>query len=162
MGKEGSFGDQHFLLLLLCLLSAFFLRVIKTPNCVLTLYHTIPTLYNRFPNKTWFLRVCCTSLENTSNFSFSRSIFYPFGELSSIFIKFKVIVCKLFQFGRVKNLLCGRGLRSLLKTLWEKEKMLVTSIFSFSHNVFYPSLNKFQFFSYIYFVVCKCFQFGPI
>ena len=24
----------------------------------------------------------------------------------------------------------------LLKTLWEKEKMLVTSIFSFSHNVF--------------------------
>ena len=26
--------------------------------------------------------------------------------------------------------------RSLLKTLWEKEKMLVASIFSFSHNVF--------------------------
>ena len=25
----------------------------------------------------------------------------------------------------------------LLKTFWEKEKMLVTSIFSFSHNVFY-------------------------
>ena len=28
--------------------------------------------------------------------------------------------------------------QTLLKTLWEKEKMLVTSIFSFSHNVFYP------------------------
>ena len=28
--------------------------------------------------------------------------------------------------------------RYLLKTWWEKEKMLVTSIFSFSHNVFYP------------------------
>ena len=27
---------------------------------------------------------------------------------------------------------------SHLKTLWEKEKMLVTGIFSFSHNVFYP------------------------
>ena len=27
---------------------------------------------------------------------------------------------------------------NLLKTLWEKEKMLVTSIFSFFHNVFYP------------------------
>ena len=26
---------------------------------------------------------------------------------------------------------------SLLKTLWEKEKLLVTSNFSFSHNVFY-------------------------
>ena len=28
--------------------------------------------------------------------------------------------------------------KSLLKTLWEKEKLLVTSNFSFSHNVFYP------------------------
>ena len=37
--------------------------------------------------------------------------------------------------------------------------MLVTSIFSFSQNVFYPSQNKFQFFNHIYFVVCKCFQF---
>ena len=27
---------------------------------------------------------------------------------------------------------------SLLKTLWEKEKLLVTSNFSFSHSVFYP------------------------
>ena len=26
----------------------------------------------------------------------------------------------------------------LLKTLWEKEKLLITSNFSFSHNVFYP------------------------
>ena len=32
-----------------------------------------------------------------------------------------------------------------LKTLWEKEKMLVTSIFSFSHNVFYPSKTNFNF-----------------
>ena len=37
----------------------------------------------------------------TSNFSFSNSIFYPFGELSVIFIKFEIVVCKLFQFGRV-------------------------------------------------------------
>ena len=27
---------------------------------------------------------------------------------------------------------------SLLKTLWEKEKLLVTSNFSFSHSVLYP------------------------
>ena len=33
-----------------------------------------------------------------------------------------------------------------LKTLWKKEKMLVTSIFSFSHNVFYPSQKSFFFF----------------
>ena len=38
----------------------------------------------------------------------------------------------------------------------------ITSIFSFSHNVFYSSRNKFHFFSYIYFVVCKCFQYGPV
>ena len=37
-----------------------------------------------------------------------------------------------------------------------------TSIFSFSHNVFYLSQNKFQFFSHIYFVVCKCFQFQTV
>ena len=28
--------------------------------------------------------------------------------------------------------------KSLLKTLWEKEKLLITSNFSFSHSVFYP------------------------
>ena len=37
----------------------------------------------------------------TSNFSFSHSVFYPFGELFAIFIKFKIVVCKLFQFGKV-------------------------------------------------------------
>ena len=46
--------------------------------------------------------------------------------------------------------------KSLLKTLREKEKMLVTTIFYFPH-IFYPSKNKFQFFRNIYFVVCKCF-----
>ena len=40
--------------------------------------------------------------------------------------------------------------RSLLKTLCEKEKMLVTSTFSFSRNVFYPSQMKFQFFGHIF------------
>ena len=34
---------------------------------------------------------------------------------------------------------------SLLKTLWKKVKMLVTSISSFSHNVFYPIQNNFHF-----------------
>ena len=34
--------------------------------------------------------------------------------------------------------------------------MLVNSIFSFSHNVFYPSKIKFQILSHIHFVVCKC------
>ena len=64
------------------------------------------TMFNPFPNKPWFLRVCSTSLLKTlwekekllitSNFSFSHHVFYPFGELSAIFIKSKVVVCKLF------------------------------------------------------------------
>ena len=62
-------------------------------------------LFKPFPNKPLFSRVCCTSLlktlvENeklliTSNFSFSTSVYYPFGELSIIFIKLKIVVCKL-------------------------------------------------------------------
>ena len=50
----------------------------------------------------------------TSNFSFSHSVFYPFGELSTIFIKFEIVVCKLFQFGRVQNLSFGEGLMTNL------------------------------------------------
>ena len=76
--------------------------------------------FNPFPNKPWFLRVCSTSLLKTlrekekllvtSNFSFSHSVFYPFRELSAIFIKIKIVVCKLFQFGRVYNVSFGKGL----------------------------------------------------
>ena len=46
----------------------------------------------------------------TSNFSFSHSVYYPFRELSAIFIKFEIVVCKLFHFGGAKNLSFGKGL----------------------------------------------------
>ena len=36
-----------------------------------------------------------------SNFSFSYSVFYPFGELSAVFIECEIVICKLFEFGRV-------------------------------------------------------------
>ena len=75
---------------------------------------------NPFPNKPWFLRVCSTSLLKTlwekekllvmSSFSFSRSVFHPFGELSAFFITYEIVVCKLFQFGKVKILSFGKGL----------------------------------------------------
>ena len=80
-------------------------------------FHCFPQCFlcnlflNPFPNKPWFLRVCSTSLLKTMwekekllmtcSFSFFHSVFYPFGELSAVFIKFKIVVCKLFQFGRV-------------------------------------------------------------
>ena len=75
------------------------------------LYCFVDWTFNPFPNKPWFLCVCSTSLLKTlrekekllitSNFFFSHSVFYLFGKLSSIFIKYKIVVCKLFQFRRV-------------------------------------------------------------
>ena len=69
------------------------------------------SVVNPFPNKPGFLRVCSTGLLKTqwekekllvtSNFSFSHRVFYSLRELSTIFIKFKIVVCKLFQFGKV-------------------------------------------------------------
>ena len=59
--------------------------------------------------------------------------------------------------------------KSFLKTLWEKEKMLVTSIFSFSHSVFYPVSDRNHHLSYSFFlssanafnlVTCKILLFG--
>ena len=88
----------------------------------LTLYHY--KSFNPFPNKPWFLRVCCTNLLKTlcekekllvtSNFSFSHSVFYQFEELSSIFIQFEIVVCKLFLFGK-----------SLKFAVWERVKNTV-------------------------------------
>ena len=74
---------------------------------------------NPYLNKPWFLHVCSTGLLKTlwekekllftSNFS-SHSVVYPSRELSTIFINFKIVVCKLFQFG--KSLLFGKGLNT--------------------------------------------------
>ena len=72
---------------------------------------TMLNLINPFSNKPWFLCVYIMSLLKTlwekekllvtSNFSFSHSVFYPFGELSAFFFELEIVVCKLFQFGRV-------------------------------------------------------------
>ena len=80
---------------------------------------------NPFAKNPWFLRVCSTSLLKplwekekllvTSNFSFSRSVFYPFGQLSAIFIKFEIVVCKLFH--------CGKSLKFVV---WERVKSLLS------------------------------------
>ena len=66
---------------------------------------------NSFPNKPWFLCVCRRILLKsmrekekllvTSNFSFSHSVFYPYGELPAVFIELKIVACQLFHFGRV-------------------------------------------------------------
>ena len=61
---------------------------------------------NTFPNKPLVLCVCSTSLLKTlwekekllvtSNFFFSRCVFYPFEKNSATFMKFKIVVCLLF------------------------------------------------------------------
>ena len=51
---------------------------------------------------------------------------------------------------------------SLLKTLWEKEKLLVTSNFSFSHSVFHPFRKLSAIFIEFEIVVCKLFQFEGV
>ena len=50
-------------------------------------------------------------ISRMSNFSFSCSVFYPFGKLSTVFIEFKIVVCKIFQFGRVQTLSLGKELK---------------------------------------------------
>ena len=47
---------------------------------------------------------------------------------------------------------------SLLKTLWEKEKLLLMSSFSFSHSVFYQSWKLSAIFIKFEILVCNPFQ----
>ena len=51
---------------------------------------------------------------------------------------------------------------SLLKTLWEKEKLLITSNFSFSHSVFYLLGKLSANFIKFEIVVCKLLEFGRV
>ena len=63
--------------------------------------------FNPFPNKplsaVQVFRKHCGKKEKllvTSNFSYSHSVFYPLRELFTIFMKIKIVVCKVFRFGR--------------------------------------------------------------
>ena len=70
---------------------------------------------------------------------------------------------RIFSFSHVSTLSKTESTSSatnLSKTLWEKEKMLVTSIFSLSHYDFYSIKDRSYHLCYLYFVVWKCFQFG--
>ena len=63
-------------------------------------------LFNPFPNKPWFLRVCSTSLLKT------MWAISPFPTVfSTVFIQYKIVVCKLSEIGRVENLSFGKGLK---------------------------------------------------
>ena len=95
------------------------LNDVTQPKCYRLPTNITLIVLNSFPNKPWFLRVYSASLLKTlwekekllvtSNFSFSHSVFYPFGKLFTISIWFIVVVCKLFQFGK-----------SLTFVVWER------------------------------------------
>ena len=133
----------------------------------------MPT-FNPFPNKPWFLLVCSRSLLKTlrekekllimSNFSFSHSVFYLFGELSASSTNLKLLSANSMSLEESKICCLEKGKqpkqRCLLKTIFKSEKKVLTSIFSFSCTVFYPSQNEFQIFNY--FITCTSFQFGPV
>ena len=54
-----------------------------------------------------------------NNFSFTHSVFLHIWRTLSFFFKFEIVVCKLFQFGRVQNLSFGKQLKQkLLETSW--------------------------------------------
>ena len=55
-----------------------------------------------------------------SSFSFSHIVYYTFGKLSAIFIKFEIIVCNLFQFERVWNVL-RKGLNGTGLFGWQND-----------------------------------------
>ena len=58
--------------------------------------------------------------------------------------KFSIFVYKSLIHDRNKNSKPMMTFDALMKTLWEKKKMLITSIFYFSNNVFYPVKDKFN------------------
>ena len=49
-----------------------------------------------------------------------------------------------------------------LEVIVGKGKNADDHLFSFSHNVSTLPNTNFNFFSYIYFAICQCFQFGPV
>ena len=56
----------------------------------------------------------------------------------------KICLCDLQQFSPFSNKPLFSRICSLLKTLWEKEELLISSNFSFSNNVFFYLFGEFS------------------
>ena len=98
-------------LFVLTTIYCIFCFLFQLPYLILYNKKLICLYFNISVNKPLVLCVCSTrrlktlwekkKLLITSNFSFSNSVFYPFGELSAILIKLKIVVCKRYQFWKV-------------------------------------------------------------
>ena len=70
----------------------------------------------------------------TSNFSFSHSVFYPLGELSAIFIKFKIVACKLSIWKNLKFVVWERVKKEIKRFVFLV--LLLISSYFFSSGLF--------------------------
>ena len=73
-----------------------------------------------------------------SNFSFSHSVFYLSGELSAIFVKFRIVVCRRFEFGGVQNQSFGKGL-NVVNNLEMNLAAVVGSVMHLVDTMYQPS-----------------------
>ena len=105
-----------------------------------------------------------------SNFSFSHSVFKRLvsqglqkASLSGNGLRVQTMDMKMNVYPLKHNVaLSCPSERRLLKSYWEKKKILITSIFSFSHNVFNLIQDKCCHLGHLKFVIYQCFQFGPV
>ena len=93
------------------------------------------------------------SLSDTHGFSSMKKI--------SALLDLPSAICLQFVLLTLSQTISGfyvSAVLSLLKTLWKKEKLLVTSNFSFSHSVFYPFGKLSVIFTLFEIVVCRLFS----
>ena len=67
------------------------------------------TLYYSYENT-----VGKREIARKEQFLFFPQCFYPFRELSTIFTKFEIVICKLFQFGRVQKFVVWERVKNVL------------------------------------------------
>ena len=149
VGKGEIARYEQFLLFPQCFQKACFPEAAKG----FTVWECVELLtFDSIPKNPMFLHVCCTTLLKTqmSNISFSHGLFYLFRDLSTIFIKFKIVVCKLIQFRRVSNLLIRKLLKhiSVLYSIFWNSLLPALHIIHFSshwllsHKTIIPTLKQ--------------------
>ena len=97
---------------------------------------------------------------------FSLQIFFQDSKISLFQILFWFISQKCFQKPLSTWFFILSPITTLKKTAFKnvvgRRKCYLTSVFSFSHNVFDPFRSKFQCLSQVFFVVFNCFEFWHV
>ena len=131
-GKGENAGYQHFLDFPQCFQKASFSRSLKSRDCVVKSKQLF-LLFQPFPKQalvfTWLLinyfenTVGKGEIAHNEQFHLFPQCFLLFWITPAIFIKFKIVICKLFQFGKVLNLLFGKELMSFFKRLFSQDQL---------------------------------------